>query len=581
MFRVRRIYDNNLPVNKEAIIQVQNILRAQFNELSDQKIAEFPEQLCNPLKYKFRSILLVAEGNKAEIKGFALLQHATDLNFCYLDFISTAPGKTGGGIGEALYRRVRKMVLDLKTTGLFFECLPDDAALCDDKEVLKQNAARLRFYERFGARPVAGTKYETPVKDEDDCPPYLMYDDLGQNVKLTRKQAKIIVRAILTRKYSDMCPEDYIDMVVNSFVDNPVKIREPKYKRKANYSYADSSQTQTAEIILVANDIHEIHHIHERGYVESPVRIKSILRELQPTGLFKEIQPHHFNDGYIKAVHDASFYNYLKRVCENVPPNQSIYPYVFPLRNAARQPKELPVRAGYYCIDTFTPLNRNAFLAARRAADCALTAATYLLNGYRTAYALIRPPGHHAEHRSFGGFCYFNSAAIAAHYLSEHGKVSIIDIDYHHGNGQQEIFYSRSDVQTISLHCHPRFAYPYFSGFADEKGAGKGLGYSKNYPLPESIDVSYYLSVLEKALYHIISFKPMFVIICLGLDTAKGDPTGSWNFKANDFYKIGYEFGSAGLPTLIVQEGGYRSRSIGINAKHFFVGLHKGYLSIY
>src|SRR5690606_34275874 len=120
-----------------------------------------------------------------------------------------------------------------------------------------------------------------------------------------------------------------------------------------------------------------------------------------------------------------------------------VYPYVLPLRNRGRQPKERSVLAGYWCIDTFTPINRNAWPAARRAADCAITAADEVLNGAAAAYALIRPPGHQAERRTFGGFCYICNGAVAANYLSRYGKVAILDVDYHHGNGQQDIFYER------------------------------------------------------------------------------------------------------------------------------------------
>jgi acetoin utilization deacetylase AcuC-like enzyme len=191
---------------------------------------------------------------------------------------------------------------------------------------------------------------------------------------------------------------------------------------------------------------------------------------------------------------------YFKRICKSLPEGKSIYPYVFPIRNSLRPPKDDSVRAGYYCIDTFTPLNKNAYLASRKAVDCALTCADLLLEGKKLAYALIRPPGHHAERKSFGGFCYFNSAAIAANYLSKYGKVALLDIDYHHGNGQQDIFYERDDVLTISIHGHPSFAYPYFSGFADEKGESDGYGFNVNYPLPEKVSGPVYRSYLHKAL---------------------------------------------------------------------------------
>ena len=163
-------------------------------------------------------------------------------------------------------------------------------------------------------------------------------------------------------------------------------------------------------------------------------------------------------------------------------PKKSIYPYVFPTRNPARPPNDETVLAGYYCIDTFTPLNQNAYLAARSAVDCALTAAEKVLEGTDLAYALVRPPGHHAETRTFGGFCYFNNGAIAANLLSRYGRVAILDIDYHHGNGQQEIFYNRADVLTVSIHGHPSFAYPYFSGFRDETGIGRRRRLQSQHP---------------------------------------------------------------------------------------------------
>jgi acetoin utilization deacetylase AcuC-like enzyme len=243
------------------------------------------------------------------------------------------------------------------------------------------------------------------------------------------------------------------------------------------------------------------------------------------------------------------------------------------LRNVARPPKELAVRAGYYCIDTFTPLSANAWKAAKGAVDCALTAANLILEGQRLAYALVRPPGHHAERRAFGGFCYFNSAAIAAQLLSDFGNVAMLDIDYHHGNGQQVIFYKRPDVLTVSVHGHPSFAYPYFSGFADETGEGEGSGANLNLPLPEQLDPEEYHVTLAKAIKRIRRFAPRYLVVCLGFDTAKGDPTGSWNLSAKDFEQIGQSIGQLGLPTVLVQEGGYRTRNIGINARHFFTGL--------
>jgi acetoin utilization deacetylase AcuC-like enzyme len=576
MFRIRRVYDYVTPSNKEVIAQVQGILRTQFPSLAKKDISKLPKQLRNPLKYRFRSILFVAEGSKGHVDGFALLLHEPVLKFCYLDYISAATLKTGGGIGGTLYERVREEALYMGAIGLFFECLPDDPRLSSNPIIRKQNAARLRFYERYGARPIINTAYETPLEPGGDNPPYLVYDDLGQEIELSRDTARKIVRAILERKYGDVVPRDYIQMVEDSFQDDPVQLRKPKYVKEVPPARTRRSIPDDRRIVLLINDKHAIHHVEERGYVESPVRVDSILSELDQTDLFRKVTPHHFSERHIEAVHDAQYLEYFKKVCAIIGPDQSVYPYVFPIRNQTRPPKELPVRAGYYCIDTFTPINRNAYLAAKRAVDCVLTAAKQLLEGSRLAYALVRPPGHHAERRSFGGFCYFNSIAIAAEYLSAYGRIAILDIDYHHGNGTQDIFYERADVLTISIHGHPSFAYPYFSGFAEEKGAGAGKGFNVNIPLPEKVDGTAYREVLGRALRRISRFKPQFLLVALGLDTAREDPTGTWSLEAGDYESFGKMIGSLGLPTLVVQEGGYDTRVLGINARHFLTGLWTG-----
>lgn len=232
--------------------------------------------------------------------------------------------------------------------------------------------------------------------------------------------------------------------------------------------------------------------------------------------------------------------------------------------------------AGYYCIDTFTPLGKNAYDAARAAVDVALTAASLVRGGTHTAYALCRPPSHHAERRVFGGFCYLNNAAIAAHFLSWEGRVAVLDIDFHHGNGTQDIFYQRADVLTLSLHGHPNFAYPYFSGFADELGEGEGKGFNRNYPLPEETDERLYLASLDRAIKRLRTFAPTYLVVSLGLDTMKGDPTGTFSLRAQSMYEIGLRIGGLSWPTLIVQEGGYNLLNIRRGAAAFFTGLANG-----
>lgn len=570
MFRIRKIYDNVSPSNRKAIEQVLEILRMQFPLAQAKDFEKLPEQLTDPLKYKYRSVLLVAEDGMDHVKGFAMLLHLPDVEIVYLELVSAAPGGTGGGIGSALYERVREEALLLNVYGIFYECSVDDENLNIDPDTLKQNVARLKFYERYGARPIINNAYATPIELNDNDLYYLVFDDIGQGVSLSRQLTRKIVRAILERKYGDVISKKIINDVVNSFQDDPAQLREPRY---LNIKKLKKAVPHTKSIALIVNEGHNIHHVKDHGYVEAPVRLSAILHHLAKTNLFSRVNPKRTPDKYIKEVHDPDFVHYLRRACARLPLGKSIYPIIFPIRNAKRPPKDVELQVGYYCMDTFTPLNRNAYLAARGAVDCAVTGAASILEGFNIAYALVRPPGHHAERRAFGGFCYFNSSAVAANYLSRYGRVAILDVDFHHGNGTQDIFYHRADVLTVSIHGDPHFAYPHFAGFTDETGEGEGKGYNINLPLPEKTSIDRYHRTLAKALKKIADYKPAFMVIALGLDTAKADPTGSWQLAAKDFHRNGELIGGLKLPTLVVQEGGYRTRTLGSNARHFFEGL--------
>ncbi len=570
VFRIRKIGGTFLPGDQRDVARVQEILRERFAGVSEEEIASLPDRLRDPLRHQFRAILLVLDDMRGHLKSFALLLHAPDVGFCLLDFLASARGSGGGGAGGALYQRVRETARELGARALFFECLPDDPAACSSPEIARDNAARLRFYESFGARPIVGTAYETPVRPGGLDVPHLVYDGLGRREVPDAPFLRSVVRAILERKYAALCGPEYVAHVVES-IREPVMLRPPRYGKSAKLP--PIPRTGENLIALVVNREHDIHHVRERGYVEAPARVRSILEGILPTGLFWEQQPRAFPLAHIEAVHDRELVSFLRNACAATPEGKSTYPYVFPLRNRARLPKDLTYAAGYYCIDTFTPLNRNAYPAAKRGVDCTLTAANFLLESQPLAYALVRPPGHHAERSLFGGFCYFSNAAIAANFLSEHGRVAILDVDYHHGNGQQDVFYRRSDVLTVSIHGHPHFAYPFFCGFPEEVGEGQGEGFNLNLALPEKIDSAAYQKALERGLARVREHDPRFLVVCLGFDTGKSDPTGTWSLVAKDFDAIGRGIGGLGLPTLVVQEGGYRTQALGSLARAFFTSL--------
>ena len=574
VFRIRRIHDDVLPVNQAAIESVTRIFREHFAAAPSSDIEQLGQRLRNPWKKRFRTMLYVAENSRGQVSGFAIVLHEPALSFSYLDYLAAEAKLGGRGVGAALYEFIRDDALALGSQGLFFECLPDDASVTD-VAIRRQNVARLRFYETYGARPLIDNAYQMPIPGGSTIGlPFLMVDPLGRGAPPRAATVRAVVRAVLETKYSSLCTPAYVEQVVESFRD-PIRVREPRYLKSPTAAKPVDLDHRHL-VAMTINDRHDIHHVRERGYVEAPVRIKAILGELLPSGQMQTVAVREYPLRHIKAVHDAEYVDYLKRACAEVPPGQSVYPYVFPIRNQTRPPKELSIRAGYYCIDTFTPLNVNAFLAARRAVDCTLTAADEVLSGRRLAYSLVRPPGHHAERAAFGGFCYFNNAAIAANYLSQYGRVAMLDIDYHHGNGQQDIFYERRDVLTISIHGNPDFAYPYFTGFADERGAGEGEGFNINLPLPELQDGAQHRKALEKALKEIVKFDPALLVVPLGLDPAKGDPTGTWLLTAKDFETNGQLIGQLRIPTLVVQEGGYRTRTLGTNVRHFFRGLVHG-----
>ena len=574
-FRIRGVHDDFLPVNKRAIDFILKITKSEIADMSDEALAKIESLFTCPVINRMRHYFFVAENNHGEILGFAQMSYSLDLNFCFLDLLANNPAKRTGGIGEALYNRVREEAKFLNASGLFLECMSDDPALLSDNFLLKQNRARLKFYERLGARPLLNPAFENHCREYYGNPYFLLYDSLGSGAPLSLAELKKIFTAVVIKKHNKAHDDKSNNKIYEVMKNFTVELRPLKYS-KTESLYKFFNVPDDRKIPILYNEGHEIHHIKEKGYMETPVRIKSILKKIEKSEIFIKGKPRKYSESHIASVHDRGFINYFKRASASVPPGVSLYPDTFPIRKKAKPPKKLVSRAGYYCIDIYSPVNRNSYLAARSAVNCAMTGADLLLEGYNITYALVRPPGHHAERSSFGGFCYFNSAAIAANYLSRYGKVAILDLDYHHGNGQQDIFYSRNDVLTISIHADPDYEYPYFSGFAYETGEGEGAGYNCNFPLPEKTGGAAHYRTLKKAVKEIEKFNPEFLIIALGFDTAKGDPSGKWSLLKEDFFNNGRLIGKLKKRTIVVQEGGYDSRVLGINALSFFQGLYSG-----
>jgi acetoin utilization deacetylase AcuC-like enzyme/GNAT superfamily N-acetyltransferase len=573
MFHIGRIFDVSTPAEKRRVEEVQRIFRQEFAGAIE--YAERIPSLITSIERNFEYIVLTAEEGRDEVLGFALLHYYPDLHYGYLDFIASDSSRRTSGIGGALYEAVREYLNHKSAKGLFMEVPPDDPALVANPASLPVNQQRLKFYEHYGAFPIIGTRYEmlSPGSEPYD-PPHLLFDPLGKTRALSQLDARRVVKAILVRKYAWAASHPYVKSVVASFASDPVQIRAPKYLPRPSAAQPGHGRLRPLKVVVAEH--HEIHHVRERDYVERPARVDAILKGLSALAVERRT-PRHVDDKPIRAVHDADFVNYLTAACKKLDPKATIYPYVFPIRHPDRKPRDRAVRCGYYCIDTFTPLSLAAYTAARAAVDCAVSGADWILDGEHLVYALCRPPGHHAERRVYGGFCYFSNAAIAAQRLAEKGKVALLDIDYHHGNGSQDIFYKRDDVLTISLHGHPNHSYPYFSGFADERGEGAGLNFNLNYPLPEGVDDAHYLRVLASATAAIRAFKPMYLVVSLGFDIMRGDPTGSFVLTTKGMHRIGEELASLDLPTLVIQEGGYSIRNLVRGSRAFFSGLCEGW----
>jgi acetoin utilization deacetylase AcuC-like enzyme len=287
------------------------------------------------------------------------------------------------------------------------------------------------------------------------------------------------------------------------------------------------------------------------NHPEVPARVENILKSLKVFDS-KATEPQRISETEVLETHRKNYVDFLRNVSKTTVGETLSKKFV---------------------MDTYTPITANTYDSAIVSASVAKTAAELVLSGEKLVYSLCRPPGHHAGENYMGGYCYFNNAAIAANFLSQYGSVAILDIDFHHGNGTQGIFYRRNDVLFVSLHADPREKFPHTTGYKSEIGAGKGRGYNLNFPLKIGTEEQKYLQILDEALKKINEFSALFLIISAGFDTYRNDPIGGFLLNTQSYKKIGRKISQLNLPTLIVQEGGYNIKDIGLLARSFIRGF--------
>lgn len=314
---------------------------------------------------------------------------------------------------------------------------------------------------------------------------------------------------------------------------------------------------------------------------ERPERLDAVLAAIRASGLGPVVAVEAVDDAAIRRVHDDDFVDFLRdawtmwtaaRGTHDALPLNWLAPGMRRVR-----PDSIDGLLSYYSFDAGTPITAGTWDALLAAAGVVTAAQRAVAGGERAAFALTRPPGHHAGRGYYGGYCYANFAAIAAQAFLDGGasRVAILDVDYHHGNGTQEIFYERDDLSFVSIHADTRMTFPYFLGHADEIGAGAGEGYNLNLPLPHGTGWAEYAPALDAALTRIDGHAPDALVVSLGLDTLDGDPISFFRLTAADLAAAGTRIASLGLPTVFVFEGGYALDAIGTGA----VGTLEGFTS--
>ncbi|MDZ7747822.1 MAG: histone deacetylase family protein [Halofilum sp. (in: g-proteobacteria)] len=332
--------------------------------------------------------------------------------------------------------------------------------------------------------------------------------------------------------------------------------------------YAPIQKTHDPDTFLVAGA--------QRPIPEVPERAERLLAALERLGLVPEAPGDH-GLGPIAAVHTPEYLDFLQTIAQqwqSLGGSREVVPNVHPDRRDCAYPASPVGRAGYHLGDTACPVAPETWDAVRTSAHAAVSAARAVRDGDTHAYALCRPPGHHAFADMAGGFCYLNNAAIAAAEMrARHARVAVLDIDLHHGNGTQGVFYARDDVLTVSVHVDPDDFYPFFWGHAGERGRGRGLGYNLNLPLALGSGDDAFLEALAAALRRVHAYAPGALVLSLGLDASADDPFGGLRVTPDGFEAIGRRIGALDLPVVLVQEGGYLSDTLGENLFRFLTGF--------
>lgn len=321
------------------------------------------------------------------------------------------------------------------------------------------------------------------------------------------------------------------------------------------------------------------------GRFEVPQRVDRIVQALAD-GDYVKVEPTSHGTDPILRVHNPDLVDFLstawKEYTAIVPDPQAVVAETF---IHAGLVEGMPVgrppvtdaygRLGWFSFDTSSPLSEGSWPAALASVDIALSGVDRLLAGERAVYSLCRPPGHHAARSAFGGFCLLSNAAIAAQALIDAGvrRVTVLDVDAHHGNGTQQIFYRRGDVQFVSIHMDPDQNYPWFVGRADECGDGPGEGANLNLPIPLGTTGDRYLTDLATGIDAIAAFDPDYVVVSLGVDPADGDPTAGLCLTTADFAAVGAALGTIDRPLLLVQEGGYQLHRVGADVRAVLDGV--------